>query len=172
MAALPLFPDDPVDAIMQVMARAFEPQYGEAWNRKQVSDALSLGTTRHGLIAHDGGICEAIGGVQRGGSTVGFFLARQILDDAELLLFAVDRASRRRGLGGRLLDHFCASASRSGVHRIFLEMRDGNPAVRLYESRGFRRVGTRPAYYRGLDGTRYDALTFQRILGERISGAI
>ena len=172
MAALPLFPDDPVDAIMQVMGRAFEPQFGEAWNRRQVADALILGTTRYGLIAHDGAICEGIGGEQWGGTTAGFFLARQVLDDEELLLFAVDRACRRRGLGGQMLDHFCASASRNGVRRIFLEMRNGNPAARLYESRDFRRVGKRPAYYRGLDGTRYDALTFQRILGERIPGGI
>ena len=167
MAALPLFPDDPVDAIMQVMGRAFEPQFGEAWNRRQLADALILGTCRYGLIAQDGKI-----GDQRGRTTAGFFLARQALDEEELLLFAVDRACRHRGLGGQLLDHFCASASRNGVRRIFLEMRDGNPAARLYESRDFHRVGKRPGYYRGLDGTRHDALTFQRILGERIPGGI
>ena len=164
MAALPLFPDDPVDAIMQVMGRAFEPQFGEAWNRRQVSDALILGTTRHGLIAHDGTLGDGVGDEQRGATTAGFFLSRQILDDEELLLFAVDRAWRCRGLGGKLLDHFCASAARRGVSSIFLEMRDGNPAARLYESRGFRQVGKRPAYYRGNDGTRHDALTFKRIL--------
>ena len=159
MAALPLFPDDPIDAIMEVMGRAFEPQFGEAWNRRQVSDALVLGTCRYGLIAHDGTIGE-----QRGATTAGFFLSRQILDDEELLLFAVDRACRRRGLGGQLLDQFCVSAARRGVCRIFLEMRDGNPAALLYESRGFQQVGKRPAYYRGNDGARHDALTYQRIL--------
>ena len=164
MAALPLFPDDPVDAIMQVMERAFEPQFGEAWNRRQVSDALILGTTRHGLIAQDGSIDEGIATVQRGGTTAGFFLSRQILDEEELLLFAVDPACRRCGLGGRLLDHFCASAAQRGVGSLFLEMRDGNRAARLYESRGFQQVGTRPAYYRGHDGARHDALTYRRIL--------
>ena len=171
MAALPLFPDDRVDAIMRVMGRAFEPQFGEAWNRRQVSDALILGSSRHGLIAHDGTIGEGIGGEQHGATTAGFFLSRQILDDEELLLFAIDRAWRRRGLGGQLLDHFCASAGERGVSRIFLEMRDGNPAARLYESRGFYQVGKRPAYYRGSDGARHDALTFQRILGKCIPGA-
>lgn len=167
MAALPLFPDDPIDAIMRIMGCAFERQYGEAWNRSQVSNALILGTCRYGLIAQDGKI-----GDQRGRTTAGFFLARQALDEEELLLFAIDPACRRRGLGGQLLDHFCASAKRNGVRRIFLEMRDGNPAARLYESRNFHRVGKRPAYYHGLDGTRHDALTFQRTLGARISGEI
>lgn len=165
MAALPLWPDEPVDAIMQVMGRAFDPQFGEAWNRRQVADALVLGTCRYGLIAYDGSILDGRGGEARGPTAAGFFLARQALDDEELLLFAIDRAWCRRGLGGQLLDHFCASAAQRGIQRIFLEMRDGNPAARLYASRGFQQVGKRPAYYRGKDGAQYDALTFQRILG-------
>ena len=167
MAAVPLFPDDPIDAIMRVMGCAFEPQFGEAWNRAQVTNALILSTCRYGLIAHDGKI-----GDQRGRITAGFFLSRQAIDEEELLLFAVDRAFRRQGLGGRLLDHFCASAATRGVRRIFLEMRGGNPAARLYESRDFHQVGKRPAYYRGVDGTQHDALTFQRVLDPRILDAI
>ena len=172
MAALPLFPPDPVDAIMRVMARAFEPQFGEAWNRRQVSDALVLATTRHGMIAHDGSIYDGRGADQPGDATAGFFLARQVLDEEELLLFAIDPGYRRYGLGGKLLDHFCTNAATSGVTRIFLEMRDGNPAARLYESRGFRQVGKRHGYYRGRDGLRLDALTYQRILGEPSTSAI
>ena len=165
MAALPLFPDDPVDAIMRVMARAFDPQFGEAWNRRQVADALVLPACRYGMIAHDGTIGEDIR-VEQGGATIaGFFLARQVLDDEELLLFAIDPGHRRRGLGGALLDHFCRSSAIIGMRRIFLEMRADNPAARLYESQGFELVGKRSAYYRGTDGTRHDALTYQRILG-------
>ena len=164
MAALPLWPDEPVDAIMRVMGRAFDPQFGEAWNRRQLSDALVLGTCRYGLIADDGTICAGPDDEQPGAPIAGFFLARQALDDEELLLFAIDRAWRRRGLGGRLLDHFCRSSAALGMRRIFLEMRAGNPAARLYESRGFHMVGKRPAYYRGADGVRYDAVTYQHIL--------
>lgn len=165
MAALPLAPDDLVDAIMRVMERAFDPQFGEAWSRRSVSDALVLPACRHGVIAQDGTIGEDIAVGRGGATTAGFFLARKALDDEELLLFAVDRACRRRGLGGQLLDYFCASAVQRGTSRIFLEMRDGNPAARLYESRGFQQVGKRPAYYRGADGAKHDALTYQRILG-------
>lgn len=164
MAALPLAPDDLVDAIMQVMGRAFDPQYGEAWKRRSVSDALVLPACRHGVIAHDGSISENVDAEQGGAAIVGFFIARQALDDEELLLFAIDLGFRRRGLGGALLDHFCRSSAEIGTSRIFLEMRAGNPAAQLYESRGFQLVGQRPAYYRGTDGTPYDALTYQRIL--------
>lgn len=164
MAALPLWPDDPVDAIMRVMARAFDPQFGEAWNRRQVADALVLGTCRYGLIAPNGSVSESAEG-ERIDAAVGFFLARRALDEEELLLFAVDLGHRRRGLGGALLDHFCRGSAKLGMSRIFLEMRAGNPAARLYESREFKLVGKRPAYYRGADGARRDALTYQRILG-------
>jgi [ribosomal protein S18]-alanine N-acetyltransferase len=160
MAAQPLWPDDPVDAIMRVMARAFDPQFGEAWNRRQVADALVLGTSRHGLIAPDGTIGENLQG-----ETAGFFLARQALDEEELLLFAIDPEWRRRGLGAALLDYFCNIAATRGSSRIFLEMRDGNGAGRLYERHGFQLIGRRPGYYRGADGIRHDALTYQRILG-------
>lgn len=159
MAALPLWPDDPVDAIMRVMARAFDPQFGEAWNRRQVADALILGTSHHALIAPDGTI-----GVAPLVETAGFYLSREAVDDEELLLFAIDPAWRLRGLGAALLDHFCAAAAARGKARAFLEMRDGNPAARLYERHDFRRVGKRPGYYRGADGVRLDALTFERIL--------
>jgi [ribosomal protein S18]-alanine N-acetyltransferase len=165
MAALPLWPDDPVDAIMRVMERAFDPQFGEAWNRRQVADALVLGTCRYGLIAADGAVAEHMDEQAPDSEAVGFFLARHALDDEELLLFAIDPAHRRGGLGGILLDHFCRGSAAIGMQRIFLEMRAGNPAARLYDSRGFRLVGKRPAYYRGADGARHDALTYQRILG-------
>lgn len=149
---------------MRVIEHAFDPQFGEAWNRRQVADTLILGTCRYGLIGHDGSFDDTIGGDVGGATTVGFFMARQALDDEELLLFAVDRAWRQRGLGGQLLDNFCAGAARRGTRRIFLEMRAGNPAASLYESRSFQQVGKRPGYYRGKDGVQYDALTFQRIL--------
>lgn len=159
MAAQPLWPDDPVDAIMQVMEHAFDPRFGEAWNRRQVGDSLILGTSRYALIAPDGSI-----GQDPGKETAGFLLARQALDEEELLLFAVHPEYRRRGLGAALLERYCHSAAQRRTARIFLEMRENNPAARLYESHGFEQVGKRPAYYRGFDGTRHDALTYQRIL--------
>lgn len=160
MAARPFWPGDPVDEVMRVMERAFDPQFGEAWNRRQVADALVLGTSHHALIAPDGTIGEI-----PGAETAGFLLSRHALDEEELLLFAIDPAWRGRGLGAALLEHFCRSAAARGTMRIFLEMRDGNPAAQLYESHGFQQVGRRPAYYRGSGGTRLDALTYQRILG-------
>ncbi|HUQ13789.1 MAG TPA: hypothetical protein VM055_05885, partial [Novosphingobium sp.] len=54
MAAAAPFPPDPIDAIMAIMARAFDPRWGEAWSRRQVSDALLLGTCRYALVDAQG----------------------------------------------------------------------------------------------------------------------
>jgi len=52
----------------------------------------------------------------------------------------------------------------AGAERIFLEMRANNPAEHLYRECGFEPIGRRPDYYRTLDGTKLDAITFARKL--------
>src|SRR5688500_1715107 len=126
MAAAPI-PADEVDRIMEVMERAFDPRFGESWNRRQVSDALVLGNCHCALIAPDGS--SATHGHN---AAAGFYLSRSIPEEEELLLFAIDPAFRRRGLGTRLLRSFVASAKKRGARRLFLEMRRDNPAASLY----------------------------------------
>ena len=154
------WPDtDPVDAIMAVMERAFDPAFGEAWNRRQVTDALVLGTSRHVLIAADGTIAEFVD------EAAGFYLTRSVLEEEELLLFAVAPQFRGRGLGTALLEQFLSSARARGIKRVFLEMRRSNTAAALYEKFGFRPVGERPSYYRGSDGRRLDAISYELLIG-------
>ncbi|MCW1382627.1 GNAT family N-acetyltransferase [Novosphingobium sp. KCTC 2891] len=147
-------PEDDLDRIMHVMELAFAPEYGEAWTRRQVSDALLLPNTRYGLISSNG---DAI--VSDADQTAGFFLSRSILDEEELLLFAIAPSFRRRGLGHTLLTRFIEQARSHGMTRLFLEMRSENPAGILYASHGFRQVGVRPGYYRTTDGLRIDAVS-------------
>lgn len=147
-------PPDHVDRIMSVMELAFPPEYGEAWNRRQVSDALVVGNCHYGLIGPDGAQH-----LQDRDNTAGFFMSRRILDEEELLLFAIAPQYRRRGLGHILLGRFIESARSAGMARVFLEMRKGNPAAFLYASHGFREIGIRPLYYRTPDGTRIDAIS-------------
>ena len=145
---------DDIDRIMAVMAAAFDPTFGEAWNRRQLEDALVTGHCHYLLIGSTG---EAPG---PGDTAVGFSLSRHGFEEEELLLFAVDPAWRRRGLGRILLERFAASAASRGARRLLLEMRQGNPAGNLYQNFGFVQIGRRPAYYRGPGGSRLDALTF------------
>jgi ribosomal-protein-alanine N-acetyltransferase len=61
-----------------------------------------------------------------------------------------------------LLAAFIADATARGAHRLHLEVRHGNHAVRLYENAGFEEVGRRFNYYRGVSGYKYDAVTLAR----------
>lgn len=146
--------DDPVDAIMQVMESAFDPAFGEAWTRRQISDALVLPST-HYLLARPTGASES-------GGVAGFILSRHVLDEEEVLLIAIAPQFRRRGIGRQLLTKFIEQAKSRGVCRVFLEMRDGNPAEGLYSEVGFERIGLRKGYYRGAIGGPIDAITFGR----------
>ena len=45
---------DDLDRIMAVMDAAFDPAWGEAWNRRQVSDSLAFPHTHFRLLGADG----------------------------------------------------------------------------------------------------------------------
>lgn len=149
-------PVDDIDRIMAVMSAAFDPAYGEAWNRSQLEDALLMANCHYALIGPDGAVPP------EGKAAAGFSLSRFGYEEEELLLFAIAPDARRLGLGSRLLQNFIAAARARGARRIFLEMRAENPAEHLYRRHGFVPIGHRPRYYRTPDGTRLDAITFAR----------
>ena len=149
-------PVDDIDRLMVVMEAAFEPTYREAWTRRQVEDALLLGSGHYALV-------DAAGGpLAPGSAAAGFSLSRLGYDEEELLLFTVLPEHRRKGLGAVLLRDLAIAAAARGARRLLLEMRCGNPAESLYRSFGFEQIGRRRDYYCTTDGTRIDAITFAR----------
>ncbi|HTR79497.1 MAG TPA: ribosomal protein S18-alanine N-acetyltransferase [Gemmatimonadaceae bacterium] len=83
------------------------------------------------------------------GALVGYVVASFAADEGEVTNLAVDPASRRSGLGGRLLDAVMREARQRGASALYLEVRDSNAAGRaLYRSHGFTEVGRRRDYYR------------------------
>lgn len=139
---------DDLDSVMAVMTEAFSDRYGEAWTRSQCAGILPMAGVRL-VLARDGN--EQV---------LGFSLYRTIAGDAELLLLAVAPQAQHRGVGRDLLGYFVEDAKKNGAERIHLEVRDGNPAVRLYEAAGFEQANRRRNYYHGRGGGQYDALTF------------
>lgn len=135
-----------IDEVMGTMTCAFPPDLGEAWTRAQCLGMLGLPGTML-LLARERG------------QPVGFALARVILDDSELLLLAVRPQARGRGQGAALVRAVADRAKRNGAVRLHLEMREHNPAHRLYRHLGFREAGRRPGYYRQAGGRLSDALT-------------
>ena len=141
-----------LDAVMDVMTSAFDPGFGEGWTRSQCAGILPLSGVVL-MLARDGD-----------DRVQGFSLLRTVSDEAELLLLAVAPSAQRRGVGGSLLDHFIAHGQQNGVRRLHLEVRDGNPAVAMYQAFGFAAEGRRRKYYTGQDGRQHDALTMARRL--------
>jgi len=137
------------DAIDRVMQAAFEPRYGEAWTRAQCLGILTMP-----------GVWLTL--AKANGEVVGFALVRAIIDEAELLLIAVDPACRRRGVAGALMRSMLAECRGRGVTRVHLEVRANNPAVALYAAHGFTKAGERRGYYRAKSGESFDAHTYAR----------
>lgn len=135
-----------LDAVMTVMDSAFGKRFGEAWTRSQLAGILPMTGVMLTLA-------------RESDDAIGFSLTRTVSDESELLLIAVMPKHHRRGVGGLLLEDFMDRARNDGVQRVHLEVRDGNPAVEMYENAGFSPVGRRRNYYRAPDGQRFDAIT-------------
>ncbi len=135
-----------VAALMQI---AFPPDFGEAWTEGQLRGALMLPGTLLYLAQIDNHL-------------TGFALTRTVLDETELLLIAVSPESRGQSIGSRLLAAIVNHCQSHHVANIFLEMRENNEAVHFYQRHHFAIIGQRPGYYRGLNGQKFDALTFSR----------
>ncbi len=138
--------------VVALMARAFDPRFGEAWSGSQLIGALAIPDTW----------VQVAGGPE---DVAGFALVRRILDEAELMLVAVAPEGRTAGLGRQLLDKAMVQASARGARTMFLEVRDGNTAAhRLYLAAGFCETGRRRDYYGGPESQRFDAITLRRVL--------
>jgi ribosomal-protein-alanine N-acetyltransferase len=136
-----------LDAVVAIMDAAFDDRFGESWTRSQCAGILPMP-----------GVTMTLARNQQD-KAVGFSLQRIIAGEGELLLLAVDPNFRRRGIGWSLLQKFIEEARDSGSGRVHLEVRDGNPAVLMYRSAGFKAVGRRRKYYHGRTGGQFDALT-------------
>ncbi len=96
---------------------------------------------------------------------VGFILFRQIGDDCEILMTAVQPTAQRRGIGGALLDAALAHALAAQAHRVLLEVAvDNAAAIGLYRSRGFADIAHRRGYYTRASGATVDACVMARAI--------
>lgn len=102
---------------------------------------------------------------RRRGGPVGFVLARRAADEAEILMIAVARAHRRKGVGRLLMDSILRELHAARAAALFLEVDEANvAAIALYRRLGFRQVGSRPDYYASGRTGRGGALVMRRDL--------
>ncbi|MCL6230897.1 ribosomal protein S18-alanine N-acetyltransferase [Acinetobacter sp. ANC 5579] len=104
--------------------------------------------------------------IERQGKVVGFCILQPVLDEANLLLMAIDPSQQGKGLGFQLLDESIALLKNKPI-QIFLEVREGNhPAIRLYEKADFHQIDLRKNYYPNADGTREHAIIMVKTCGD------
>ena len=130
--------------MVEIMRRAYlaTPHTGgRPWEHKQLSDQLAQEMSYAlGITNTDTGALTA------------FVLYQQIIDEAEILILAVDPTVQRQGNGQRLMDAVLAQLEEQGCRNLFLEVACNNePAINLYVKFGLRVTGERRGYYQGLD---------------------
>lgn len=97
-------------------------------------------------LSKPSGLCLAAVDRDRG-RLVGYLVLSRYDTVWHLMNVAVDPARQRQGIGRTLLEAMIERAG--GEEQYTLEVRTSNaPAIRLYESLGFRSAGKRPRYYR------------------------
>ena len=113
------------------------------WTLKQFQDAVT---------AYQSTVIEVQGQV------AGFCILQPVLDEANLLLMAIDPAQQGQGLGYQLLEASVTMLKNNPV-QIFLEVRESNQAaIKLYEKSGFHQIDLRKNYYPNANGSREHAI--------------
>jgi ribosomal-protein-alanine N-acetyltransferase len=123
-----------VEEVLPLERQLFQP---EPWAAHHFWTGLGQTSTRHYLVAVDGGV-------------VGYAGYCDYPDEGFVQTIGVDPARQREGIGAVLLDALLAHAATLPHKPVSLEVRADNEAgQRLYASRGFRRAGVRRGYYPG-----------------------
>jgi len=118
-----------------------------SWQRARVAYAINDPDTNVAVVGNRGAI-------------VAFGIMSYSDDDAHLLLFAVRRSSRRRGVGSAVLVWLEEVARAIGARRIRVEARKTNTAARdFYCAHGYYECTIKKAMYGGIeDGVRLEKL--------------
>lgn len=103
------------------------------WSERQFQESLEAGQRCTVLV--------------EGEKVIGFCILQPVLDEANLLLMAIDPTYQGQGCGLALLDGSLERLG-EGCVMVFLEVRASNtPAISLYQKVGFHQMGIRKNYY-------------------------
>ncbi len=103
------------------------------------------------------------------GQVVAFCILQPVLDEANLLLMAVDPQHQGQGLGFKILAESIQLLKNNPI-QIFLEVRESNhAAIALYEKSEFHQIDLRKNYYPNPDGSREHAIIMVKTCTEDFS---
>lgn len=130
-----------LDLVMAVEQRA----HPHPWSVINFLDSLEAGYQGQMLMAD--------------GHLLGYLVAMRGVEEVHLLNITVAPEYQRQGWSRVLLESLTIWARGQAAQWIWLEVRVSNARARhVYETHGFRRVGTRRDYYRAANGQREDAV--------------
>lgn len=92
------------------------------------------------------------------GEIIGFVICQTVLDEATLFNIAIDPKYQGQGYGKRLLAALISQLKSKDIATLWLEVRESNPARKLYDASGFNEVDIRKNYYPTTDGGRENAV--------------
>lgn len=118
--------------------------YDFPWTERNFLDSLLAGYSAHCMWIDQG--------------LAGYLVTMTVLDETHLLNISIRADLQGQGLGRQLLQWALSQSRMSGLQGMLLEVRLSNNAARhLYETEGFKLIGTRKNYYPAHSG-REDAL--------------
>lgn len=122
---------DDIDTIYEIEKDCFEAP----WSRDMFYQQIKTGISRHYIMSRDE-------------KAAGFYGFSYVIDEAEILNFAVSPPYQNDGLGTLMMEHLISVAGSLDIKKIFLEVRVSNKsAIRMYEKTGFKYLAQRKAYY-------------------------
>lgn len=137
-----------IDQVLEIEALSFKTP----WLRASFENELLMNNlARYMVCTEDGMIAGYIG-------------CWHIVDEGHITNIAVHPNFRRQGIGKLLIEELMRYARSEKIESLTLEVRVTNePAIKLYQSFGFKSAGVRPKYYQD---TNEDALIMWAQLGD------
>lgn len=124
-----------LDEIKDVLSENFN----NFWNYKIFKDELVNTNSSYLILRYNNEIVCYAG-------------AKIIIDEADIMNIVTKKDKRNVGFAKLLLNALINIVKEHNCKQINLEVNENNiPAIRLYESFGFKQVGLRKKYYDGID---------------------
>ena len=142
--------DSPATAVhAPALAELHAACFPTPWSVGEFAKLLAMPGTFACIAAIDGDPC-------------GFHLSRSAGGEAEIISIGAQPQTRRRGVGGTLLQNVFDRAHLSGASTVFVEVAaDNTAALALYRGAGFAQMGRRAGYYVSDVGPAKDALVLR-----------
>ncbi len=134
-----------IDFVYDIEKKSFS----DAWSKTAFYDELENDLAKY-FVGEVNGVVV---------SYIGYW---KVFDESQITVVAVDKDYRNNGIAKDMIKKIVELAKKDGVGYISLEVRQSNvPAINLYLSMGFEKIGVRKKYY--IDN-KEDAVLMEKII--------